>query len=184
MKYSLKNMSLRIMEDLKLYAKPGALSLLNKVSHSLIEESVRSYLVGGFVRDILLGRDTADIDIAVAADALEIAPRVANALGGRYVPLDEINRVGRIVLTEHGAGEKWELEKPTDIAVDPAGYFYVLDEEEAQVAVFDPSYSFLTLLSAASLGGGVLEKPVTLDVDGFGDIYVYDEKEKALIRFH
>ncbi|MFC1982830.1 CCA tRNA nucleotidyltransferase [Chloroflexota bacterium] len=106
-------MSLRIMEDLKLHANPGALLLLNKVSHSLIEESVRSYLVGGFVRDILLGRDTADIDIAVAADALEIAPRVANALGGRYVPLDEINRVGRVVLTEHDTGEKWELDFST-----------------------------------------------------------------------
>jgi len=67
--------------------------------------------------------------------------------------------------------------------VDPAGYFYVLDERDVQVAVFDPSYRFLTLLSTENLGG-VLEKPITFDVDAFGDIYVYDDEEKELIRLH
>jgi len=81
-------------------------------------------------------------------------------------------------------GGKWEFKKPTDIAVDPAGYFYVLDEDESQIAVFDPSYSFLTLLAPENLAGGILEKPITFDVDGFGDIYVYDEKAKELFRFH
>jgi hypothetical protein len=81
-------------------------------------------------------------------------------------------------------GEKWELKKPVDIAVDPAGYFYILDEDQAQVGVFDPSYRFVTLLTAQKLGGGVLKKPVTFDVDGSGDIYVFDDGAKSLIRFH
>jgi hypothetical protein len=80
-------------------------------------------------------------------------------------------------------GEQWEFKKPTDIAVDPAGYFYLLDEELAQVAVFDPSYRFLTLLSSDNLSG-VLKKPISLDVDGSGDIYVYDDGPKKLFRFH
>ncbi len=54
------------------------------------------------MRDVLLERDTVDIDIAVAADALEIAPEVATALGGKYVPLDKINRVGRVILFSNG----------------------------------------------------------------------------------
>ena len=78
--------------------EPRALLLLTNVSNLLTGQGIKSYLVGGFVRDMLLGRDTADIDIAIAADALEIAPKVASALGGRYVLLDEINRVGRVVL--------------------------------------------------------------------------------------
>ena len=76
--------------------------LLTKVSHFLVEQNIESYVVGGLVRDVLLGRDTADIDIAVASDALEIAPKVAATLGGKYVLLDKVNRVGRVVLVDKG----------------------------------------------------------------------------------
>jgi len=59
--------------------------VLTEVSNLLAEQDIESYVVGGLVRDVLLGRDTADIDLAVASDALEVAPKVANALGGKYV---------------------------------------------------------------------------------------------------
>jgi len=87
-----------------------ALSLLTKVSHFLIEQGIDSYIVGGFVRDVLLERDTADIDIAVAGDALEIASRVADNLGGKYVLLDKVNRVGRVVLRDE---RQWEIDFST-----------------------------------------------------------------------
>ena len=86
------------MEDLELSAGTGALSLITRVARLLAERGVESYLVGGLVRDLLLGRDTADIDIAVAADALVEAGAVADSLGGRFVLLDEANGVGRVVL--------------------------------------------------------------------------------------
>jgi tRNA nucleotidyltransferase (CCA-adding enzyme) len=41
------------------------------------------YLVGGTVRDILLGEPSFDVDIAVEGDAVALARRVASALGGR-----------------------------------------------------------------------------------------------------
>jgi tRNA nucleotidyltransferase (CCA-adding enzyme) len=44
------------------------------------------YLVGGTVRDILLGEDSFDVDIAVEGDAIEFARALANALGGRVTP--------------------------------------------------------------------------------------------------
>jgi len=97
------------MEDLKLVVKPEAARLLIKISRFLTEEGIPSYLVGGFVRDMLLGRDTADIDIAVAADALSVAPEVAEALNGKYIPLDEENRVGRVVLPDN----KWQIDFTT-----------------------------------------------------------------------
>ena len=81
-------------------------------------------------------------------------------------------------------GQGFELKKPVDMAVDPAGYFYVLDSDRAQVAVFDPSYHFLTLLSDNDFGGVALKKPVTLDVDSAGDVYVYDEDAKTIFCFH
>lgn len=95
--------------------EPDLSLLLTRVSHILREQGIKAYLIGGFVRDRLLGRDTADIDIAVAADALEIAPKVATALEGRYVLLDEVNRVGRVVLVNGitPTKGKWELDFST-----------------------------------------------------------------------
>ena len=53
----------------KLSIESRASLILTTVSDFLAEQNVQSYLVGGYIRDILLGRDTADIDIAVVADA-------------------------------------------------------------------------------------------------------------------
>jgi poly(A) polymerase len=103
-------------KDLKLVIEPAASLLLTKVSNFLTEHNVRWYVVGGFVRDMLLGRDTADIDIVVAADALEIAPKIAAALGGKYVLLDKVNRVGRVVLVNQETPStkgQWELDFST-----------------------------------------------------------------------
>ena len=44
------------------------------------------YLVGGTVRDILLGEPSFDIDIAVEGDAIALASALADALGGRVRP--------------------------------------------------------------------------------------------------
>ena len=109
---------------------------------------------------------------------------------GNIMILDKKDR-GLEVFTTDGVrtarlskrGAKWDLKKPVDVAVGPAGYVYMLDESTAQVVVFDPSYQFVTLLSASNLGGGALSKPKTLDVDGTGALYVYDDKAKTIIRF-
>ncbi len=120
-------------KDLKLVIEPRASLLLTQVSNFLAEQKVKWYVVGGFVRDVLLGRDTADIDIAVAADALEIAPKVATALGGKYVLLDKVNRIGRIVLVNEGAPSTrghWELDFSTfkgDIKHDLARRDFTID---------------------------------------------------------
>ena len=66
---------------MELFIERRVLSLLATVSGFLSERNIKAYLVGGFVRDVLLRRDTADIDVAVAADALEVAPKIAVALG-------------------------------------------------------------------------------------------------------
>ncbi len=130
------------MEDLKLSVKPEAARLLTRVGRFLADEGIQSYLVGGFVRDMLLGRDTADIDIAVA-DALTIAPRVASALGGRYVPLDEVNGIGRVVQLGNGgsaAKGRWELDFSTikgNIEQDLAGRDFTIDAMAIELGKVD-----------------------------------------------
>jgi len=100
-------------KDLKLIIEPSTLFLLTRISNFLTEHNVKWYIVGGFVRDVLLGRASGDIDITVAANALEIGPKIAAALGGKYVLLDKVNRVGRVVLINEEASAaqgKWELD--------------------------------------------------------------------------
>ncbi|HXY74987.1 MAG TPA: HD domain-containing protein [Dehalococcoidales bacterium] len=74
--------------------------LLNRIAVFLKSRDAKAYLVGGYVRDILLKRKTADIDIAVKGNALELAKPLAEKLGGTFVPLDMKNRVARIVLKD------------------------------------------------------------------------------------
>ncbi len=97
-------------DKLKSFIEPRALFPLGKVSNFLVEQDIQSYLVGGFVRDVLLGRETDDIDIAVDGDALEIAPKVATALGSKYVVLDKVNKIGRVVLADE---DQWKFDFTT-----------------------------------------------------------------------
>ena len=59
-----------------------------------------SYLVGGFIRDIILGRVTeeVDIDIVVPLNALEIAKKISDAIGSKFIILDKKREVVRIIL--------------------------------------------------------------------------------------
>jgi poly(A) polymerase len=83
------------------------LGFLTKVSFILTQQNCPAYVVGGFVRDWLLGRRTADIDIAVCGDALSIAQKVAEAVDGRYVLLDKANGVARVVVADE---QVWHLD--------------------------------------------------------------------------
>ena len=47
-----------------------------------------AYLVGGVVRDSLLGEDTSDIDVAIEGNTTEIGKEIATFLNGTHVLLD------------------------------------------------------------------------------------------------
>jgi poly(A) polymerase len=72
--------------------------LLRRLQEHFAGEGVRAYLVGGSLRDILLGRPVRDIDLAVAADPLAVSRELAELLGGAPVPLDAERGVARVVL--------------------------------------------------------------------------------------
>jgi len=59
-----------------------------------------SYLVGGFIRDIILGRKTekVDFDIVVPLNAIEIGKKIADNIGSKFIILDEKREVVRIIL--------------------------------------------------------------------------------------
>ena len=59
-----------------------------------------SYLVGGYIRDIILGRETekVDVDIVVPLYAIKIVKQIANNIGSKFIILDEKREVVRIIL--------------------------------------------------------------------------------------
>lgn len=63
----------------------GGLALLNTLRRLSAAAAVPVYLVGGPVRDLLLGRPGQDLDFAVEGDAPALARQLATELGGRAV---------------------------------------------------------------------------------------------------
>jgi tRNA nucleotidyltransferase (CCA-adding enzyme) len=57
------------------------------------------YLVGGAVRDVLMGEPNFDVDIAVEGDGIALGEALAEALGGRVVPHD---RFGTAIVVHEG----------------------------------------------------------------------------------
>jgi putative nucleotidyltransferase with HDIG domain len=57
--------------------------------HALAELAEEAWLVGGALRDRLLGRETADFDVAVVGDRASLARSVARRAGGHAFPLSE-----------------------------------------------------------------------------------------------
>ena len=66
-------------EMLKIYVPRETASLLEKLGKFFQNRNIDCYVVGGFVRDGLIGRTNNDIDLAVDGDAIAIASEVARA---------------------------------------------------------------------------------------------------------
>ena len=107
----------------------GALpSAIASLARSPTLQGRRCYVVGGFIRDRFLSRETNDIDMAVDDDALGIARRLASETGGTFVSLDEVNRIGRVVMP--GNGHSWNLDCSSfsqDIESDLARRDFTID---------------------------------------------------------
>ena len=62
---------------MKIHCTEKELFIFHKISLAAREIDVRSYVIGGFVRDKLIGRATKDIDIVSAGDGIALAHKVA-----------------------------------------------------------------------------------------------------------
>jgi tRNA nucleotidyltransferase/poly(A) polymerase len=63
------------------------LFILKKIAHAAAELNTETYLIGGFVRDKLLNRETKDADIVCVGDGIELAKAVAK----RFNPVPHVN---------------------------------------------------------------------------------------------
>ena len=71
--------------------------LLETLRRVLSEVGCEARLVGGAVRDLLLGREPADLDVVVNGPALSVARALADAVGGAFYILDARREFGRVV---------------------------------------------------------------------------------------
>jgi putative nucleotidyltransferase with HDIG domain len=81
---------------------PGPLTKLVNRFVELLPVGTPLYLVGGAVRDLLLGREVHDLDLALPGNVLNTARSLADAVGGAYYALDTERDTARIVLMPEG----------------------------------------------------------------------------------
>lgn len=72
-----------LAERLEAALPPARLALLKTVAAKAYEQRLAVYIVGGFVRDLLLDRPSLDFDIVVEGDAISLANSLVESYGGR-----------------------------------------------------------------------------------------------------
>jgi len=102
------------------------LDLLNAVSTNPVLERIlpllpgRTYLVGGCVRDLILGTASSDFDLVTSEPSLDLAQRIAEHLGGTAFLLDRRRQVARVALNKGELTVDVSPPKGKDIAADLA----------------------------------------------------------------
>ena len=74
-------------------------SLADRVIAFIRAQGRPAWLVGGFVRDRLLGRANHDLDLIVPEGGIRLARAVAAAFGGALFVLDDVRDVGRAIVS-------------------------------------------------------------------------------------
>ena len=74
-----------LADRLQMALPAGRLALLKLISEQAHDQHIPLFIVGGFVRDLLLERPSLDFDLVVEGDAISLGQALANRFGGRIV---------------------------------------------------------------------------------------------------
>ena len=77
-----------------------AINIREQIRTAFAHLGVPAFAVGGAVRDAISGREPRDMDIAIDAPISQIGPRVAQALGGTFVPVGVEHGAARVVFSD------------------------------------------------------------------------------------
>lgn len=80
-------------------------SALFNAIRKVVPPSMKIYLVGGAVRDIVLGRKIRDFDFTVEGLVRPIGKNIANELGGAYYVLDDEREMVRVIIEDEQIGK-------------------------------------------------------------------------------
>jgi len=74
--------------------------LLKQIIRLVLEKGVPCFVAGGYVRELVLGRQGKDMDLVVPAGAIPLARSLADATAGAFYVLDRDTDAARIVYSE------------------------------------------------------------------------------------
>ena len=83
--------------------------IIQSLSAFAKEQNVQLYLVGGSVRDLLLRRQTTDIDFALASDAIQFAKAFATHIEATCIALEENPSTARVIIKQHDTPQTPQL---------------------------------------------------------------------------
>ncbi len=72
-----------LSKEINQYLSPEARDLVGKVTRAALNQGQRPYLVGGVVRDLMLGKPSLDLDFSTEGDALALAAALGEEIGQR-----------------------------------------------------------------------------------------------------
>jgi poly(A) polymerase len=124
----------RYMRDITLHS---VLPLYDRLNSTIDETGARVYLVGGALRDLLLGRPSYDFDFIVFGDAEGFARTFAARASGRLVVLDDRERIYRVVAG--GVTFDFSAPKGGDLPSDLAMRDFTVNAMAADVSISPPN---------------------------------------------
>ncbi|MCE7794159.1 CBS domain-containing protein [Salipaludibacillus sp. CUR1] len=95
----------QMTETMRKYLSPTIFQLLELIGEEAGYLSMRAYLIGGMVRDLMLQRDNEDMDIVVEGDGISLALHLQKLYGGKVRKHDEF----RTATWKHPSGFKVDL---------------------------------------------------------------------------
>ena len=102
---------------------------LMKAVQDVLPAEQSLYIVGGALRDVLLGRAIHDLDFAAPSGALKLARSIANSLAGAFFPLDEETDTARIIFQRDGARDMLDFAgfRGSDLDADLRGRDFTIN---------------------------------------------------------
>jgi hypothetical protein len=106
---------------------------------------------------------------------------VHNEKGGLWgkspkVALELVRKIGDIDTED----ENLAFNYPSDVAVDAAGNFYVLDSANARIQKFGPDGKYLATIGRKGQGPGEFMMPGDIDIDRDGNLVVSDSSQARI----
>jgi poly(A) polymerase len=89
--------------------RQNSLTCLKKLNSLAEIRNTPVYIVGGTVRDLLLGRDITDLDMVVFGDVWRLAADLARAFETSWFIVDEPNQTARVIMPDRQAPKHLDL---------------------------------------------------------------------------
>jgi tRNA nucleotidyltransferase (CCA-adding enzyme) len=179
------NLSVELEETL-----PAAkLGLIQLIAAHAFEQKLPIYIVGGFVRDILLKQPSLDVDFVIEGDAIAVAHSLANRYGGKVT---SHRQFGTAKWQLSGVREYLMAEAHKHAFIDPADLPVAIDLISARTEF----YSYPTAMPTIKHGSIKLDlqrrdftintMAIRLDGKHYGELYDFwgglNDLKKGLIR--